>query len=176
MKRFFCLLFIALITVILVSCAKAAPQTAEPTLPPIEAINPGDKIGDFLITTGEGEDVTYMWATDADCVKQEGAEIYSCQLPAGTKVNVSLGIYDDTLSGKLDSIWSEHTYEMFIEDRPVNLQAFGSIDVMHPRAGPMRHWNVVIVPAGAGEITVRSAGVAGGDSFEDTTTFIFSAP
>jgi hypothetical protein len=49
---------------LLASCASSSstPTTA------IEMINPGDKIGDFLITTGEEGDITYSW--DLDCVKQ----------------------------------------------------------------------------------------------------------
>ena len=176
MKKFFCLLFIALVTVILVSCAKAAPQTAEPTSQPIEgAINPGDKIGDFLITTGGGKDITYVWNLHSECVKQGGVENYSCKVNTDTKMNVSWGVYA-SINTDLDTMWSEHTYKMFINDRPVNLGAFGSIDVRHPTVGPMRHWNVVIVASKPGEITVRTEAVVDGEPSEDTKTLTFSAP
>ena len=176
MKRFFCLLFITLVTVIMGSCAKVAPQTAEPTSQPIEgAINPGDKIGDFLITTGGGKDITYVWNLHSECVKQGGVENYSCKVNTDTKMNVSWGVYA-SINTDLDTMWSEHTYKMFINDRPVNLEAFGSIDVRHPTVGPMRHWNVVIVASKPGEITVHTEAVVDGEPSEDTKTLTFSAP
>jgi hypothetical protein len=81
------------------------------------------------------------------------------------------------LSGKtLDSLWSEHTYELLIGDRPVNLAAFGSIDVAHPRVGTMRHWNVVLEAAKPGEITIHDRGKVDGEAFESTMIFTFSPP
>ena len=164
------IILIVLFAVILSACAKATPEQEE------GMVNPGDKIGDFLITTGEGE-VTYNYQLGSACVKQGNEEIYTCQVTVGTKVNVSIGIYDDTHSGKLETKWSGMTYEMLIEDRPVNLQAFGTIDISHPTAGTIRYWNVVINATQPGEITVSSKGAeSDGTPFEDTTTFTFSAP
>jgi hypothetical protein len=168
MRRLAYLTIIVLFATTLGACAQATPQASD------KMINPGDKIGDFLITTGKEGDVTYTW--DLDCVKKGEGENYSCKSTVGTKVNVSMGVYA-TFSGKdLDAVWSEHTYKMFINDRPVNLEAFGSIDVLHPRAGKMRHWNVVIVAAKPGEITLRDSGVVNGDPFESTMAYTFSAP
>jgi len=171
MKRLVYLTLLLMFAVILGACARATSQ------PTVEIINPGDKIGDFLITTGEGEDVTYNWELDSAIVQQGNEEIYAVQIPVGTKMNVSVGIYDSTFSGKLDSLWSGHTYEMFIEDRPVNLQAFGSIDVTHPMVGKMRYWNVVIIATKSGKITVLAKGAeASGVPINDTKIYTFSAP
>ena len=169
MKRLAYLTLIALFAIIMGSCAKADSKSAE------GMINPGDKIGDFLITTGEEGGVTYAWELD-ECVHQDNKKINWCPITVGTKVNVSVGIYDDTFKGKLDSLWSEHTYEMFIDNRPVNLQAFGFIDVTHPIVGKIRYWNVVVTITKPGEIIVSAKGVMGGDPLEDSTTFSFSAP
>jgi len=152
----------------LASCAKA---DAEPVA---GMINPGDKIGDFLITTGKEGNVTYSW--DLGCEQQGDEEVYSCESAVNTKVNVSVGIYDDQHSGRLEEIWAGHTYELFIEDRPVNLEAFGTIDTTHPAVGKMRHWNVVVVANIPGEITIRDSGVVDGDSFEEVSVYTFSAP
>lgn len=176
MKRLVYALLIVIFAVITGSCAKATPQTTEPTSLPIgEMINPGDKIGDFLITTGEGDAITYVWNLHSECVIQGGVENYSCMVNTDTKMNVSWGVYA-SMNTDLDTMWSEHTYKMFINNRPVNLEAFGSIDVRHPTVGPMRHWNVVIVANKPDEITVRSEAVVDGESSEDTKTFVFSAP
>jgi hypothetical protein len=169
MKKIVYLTLIMLFVIVLGACAKATPQSVN------EMINPGDKIGDFLITTGDEGDVTYGWEMNK-CVHQDDKKINLCPTTVGAKVNVSLGVYDDTFKGKVDSLWLEHSYEMFIEDRPVNLQAFGYIDVTHPMVGKMRYWNIVITTTKSGEIIVAAKGVVGGDPFEDTTTFSFSAP
>ena len=168
MKRLVDLTLLVMFAFSLSACAKATSQPADETL------KPGDKIEDFLITTGDAGKITYTW--DLGCIKTGEGETYSCNATTGTKVNISVGIYDDTFSGKLEDLWASHTYELFIEKRPVNLQAFGFIDVNHPQVGKMRHWNVVILTDKPGEITLHDSGVAGGDPFESTTTYIFSAP
>jgi hypothetical protein len=162
------LTFLALL---LASCIAAAPLPSVNNKP----IEPGDKIGDFLVTKGEGEGIVYPW--DQDCTKQAGAEErYSCKVAVRAKVNFSYGIYDETLTGKLDSLWADHTSEISIDGRPVNLKAFGPIDIPHPQLLKMRAWNVVIVADKPGEIAVHSKGMVDGKPFEDTTTYTFSAP
>ena len=161
---------VVLFATILASCAKA---TVEPA---IGMINPGDKIGDFLITTGEGDEITYNWELDSALVQQGKEEIYTALIPVDTKMNPSWGVYA-AFSGKdLDTLWSEHTYKMFINDRPINLDAFGSIDVLNPQVGKMRHWNVVITATKPGVIAVRSVGTLNGEAFEDIKTYTFGTP
>src|SRR5512136_765212 len=53
MKKPVHLTLIVLFVFILGACATATPQSND------EMINPGDKIGDFLITTGNSEDIIY---------------------------------------------------------------------------------------------------------------------
>jgi hypothetical protein len=171
-KQFIIRGIVLVLVVLLTACAKATPEQIE------GMINPGDKIGDFLITMGEEGDITYLWEIDdSACVKQGDAEVYFCQVIVGTKVNVSVGVYDDTYSGKLDSHWSGLTYQMLIDDRPVNLDAFGSIDVPHPSVGTIRAWNVVINTTQPGEITVSDKGTEhDGTPIESTTKYTFNAP
>jgi len=98
------------------------------TQQPIEAMpnlreqmnNPGDKIGDFLITTGEGEGVIFV--SKLHCPYDSSTSIESYEHAVGTKVNVGLGIYGDSTSGGKTVVeyLSEQTHEMFIEDRPVD--------------------------------------------------------
>ena len=169
MKRFIYPMFVVIVAIVLSACAKATTQ------PDNEMINPGHKIGDFLITKGDSEGINYLW--EFNCEKQSSnTESYSCTVSTDIKLNVSWGVYDDSFSGKLDELWSGHTYKMFINDRPVNLEAFGSIDVVHPVVGKMRHWNVVIIADKPGEITVHSEGMVGGEPFGDTKILIFKSP
>ena len=65
---------------------------------------------------------------------------------------------------------------MTINGRPVNLQAFGSIDQKHPSVGMMRRWNVVIAAEIPGEITIHYEGTVGDKNFEDTSTYVFILP
>lgn len=170
MKKFVYPLLIVLFAIVLASCASSSGEASA------EMINPGDKIGDFLITTGEGDEITYNWELDSALVQQGKEEIYTALIPVDTKMNPSWGIYA-AFSGKdLDTLWAEHTYKMFIDDRPVNLDAFGPIDIHHPVVGKMRHWNVVIVATKPGVIAVRSVGAVDGEAFEDTKTYTFGTP
>ena len=155
---------------ILGACATATPQSSD------EMINPGDKIGDFLITTGDGEDVIFV--AKLHCPFDSSTQTESCEQAVGTKVNVvGIGFYDDDLSrGKtLDEYWSEGTHEMSIEGRPVNVQAFGSIDFNSP-IGTVRVWDVAIVSDKPGKIIVHSTGIAGGDPFDYTVILTFTEP
>lgn len=177
MKKFIYLTLIALFSIIASGCGKATQQPIEAT-PNLsdQMINPGDKIGDFLITTGEGEDIIFV--TKIHCPYDNSTGTESCEQPVGTKVNVGLGIYGDNISGgkTVDEYWSEQTHEMFIESRPVNLEAFGTIDFDNPEVGTVRVWNVVIVTDTPGKITAHSTGVVGGDPFDYTAALTFTAP
>ncbi|OGO35335.1 MAG: hypothetical protein A2W35_22160 [Chloroflexi bacterium RBG_16_57_11] len=157
-----------LCAVFLSGCAKVIPEPTD------EAINPGDKIGDFIIITGD--DSVFANSEDLPCRKQGEEERYVCESLIGKAINVSMGVYDDQYTGKLDELWSKHTYEMTINNLPVDLQAFGSIDRQHPTVGMMRHWNVVIGAEKPGELIVHSKGIVDGDPFEDTTTYVFVTP
>ena len=164
------LTLIVLFVFIFGACATATPRSSD------EMINPGDKIGDFLITTGGREDVVFV--SKLHCPFDSSTQTESCEQPVGTKVNVvGVGFYDEDLSsGKtLDEYWSEGTHEMSIEGRPVNLQAFGSIDFNSP-IGTVRVWDVVIVSDKPGKITVHSTGIAGGDPFDYTEILMFTEP
>jgi hypothetical protein len=169
MKKRSLLTLMVLCAAVLAACTKNSSDSVE------RMINPGDKIGDFLITTGGDEGVTYVCTIH--CPFDESAGIESCEFPVGTKVNIGIGFIADPPTGKsLDEIWAEHTDKIVIAGRPVNLQAFGSIDIPHPAVGKVRNWNVVTVADKPGKISARSTGEAGGDSFDYTAALTFVAP
>jgi hypothetical protein len=177
MKKPVYLMLIVLFVFILGACATATPQPViETQSQPIEGmINPGDKISDFLITTGDGDDVIFV--TKLHCPFDDSTQTESCEQPVGKKVNVSQGIFVDPSIGKtLDELWSEQTHEMFIEGHPVNLQAFGFVDFYNSMVGTVRVWNVVIVTDKPGKITAYSKGVVGGDPWNYTAIITFTAP
>ena len=155
---------IVLCIIALEACGKAA-------LPTDVSINPGDRLGDFLITTGD--DTNQL--RSVDCTP-EGTDKETCTVSVDRKINVSYGVCDDSRTGKLNALWLNQTYEMLIEGRPVNLQAFGPIDTYHPTIGTTRRWNVVIAAEKPGRITIHHSMVAGGEPAEGTLTLVFIAP
>jgi len=176
MKIIVYLTLIAVLSIIIGGCGKATqkPNEAIPNLSE-QIIKPGDRLDEFLITTGEGEDVFFM--SKVHCPYDSSTGIESCEQPVGTKVNVGIAVYDDDpSSGKtLDEYWSEQTHEMFIEGRPVDLQAFGTVD-FSSIIGTVRVWNVVVTTDKPGKVTAHSTGVVGGDAFDYTAIVSFTAP
>ena len=177
MQRFIYLTLIALFSITAAGCGQTTQQPIEATQTlSDQMISPGDKIGDFLITTGDGKDVIFV--SKLHCPYDSSTGIESCEQTVGTKVNVGLGIYGDSTSGgkTVDEYWSEQTHEMFIEGRPVDLQSFGTTDFDNPEVGTVRVWNVVIVSDKPGKITAHSTGVVGGDPFDYTAIVSFTMP
>jgi hypothetical protein len=162
---------LAIVTSVL--CSAIFVASCSPSNSATGAINPGDKIGKVLITTGDAESITKSW--ELDCPDENTAEPYHCNLPVGEKINVSWGTYGDQ-GTDMETMWAEHTHQIYINDRPVNLEAFGTQDVVHPHVGKMRYWNVVILASAPGEISIRNAGVVDGEPFDSTAIFSFSAP
>ncbi|HLC06253.1 MAG TPA: hypothetical protein VJK02_24725 [Anaerolineales bacterium] len=161
---------VAVLAAILSSCADSASPPAD------GMIQPGDKVGEFSVTRGEGEDVVYM--TMQHCPYDSGSGMERCAFSAGTHVNVAEGIYDDDPTGgkSLDAYWTEQTHEMVISGRRVNLEAFGYVDLPHPTFGTIRVWNVVVTSDKPGELSARSTGVVGGDPFDYTGVVTFTSP
>jgi hypothetical protein len=155
---------------LIVGCALVLANCAPP---PTGPINPGDKVGGLLITTGDPESITTSWRLD--CPDEKTADPYHCNGQVGQKVNVSWGIYGDGLTD-METMWEGHRHEIFINGRSVNLEAFGTQDVVHAHVGEMRYWNIVVLASGRGELSIRNVGVVDGDPFDSTAVYSFSAP
>jgi hypothetical protein len=171
MKKLAAIFSILFFVSINAACATSAATSGDKN----KMLEPGDTIGDFLITTGVERNFTYGF--DIDCPEMSEVNTFTCQAKVGEAVNVSTGLYDDTGSGKLDEILSHSKYQIFIDDRPVDLQAFGTIAYNHPSMGAIYFINVVINASTPGEITVKDEGVFdNGDPFTSTSTYVFSEP
>jgi hypothetical protein len=96
----------------------------------------------------------------------------------GTKVVLTTGIYDETGSGKLDEMWTDFskTYKLTIDGRPVDLPPFGTLDRVHPMAGTIRYFNVVVDASKPGEITISDSGELNGEAIQETTVLTFKEP
>ena len=166
---------------VLVVCVALYLSACSPTANG-EPIKPGDRIGNFLITTAENAVV--VWEQDcAGGVSSPEASVYNCTAPAGTVLLIGTGLLDDTVSNvpstatpHLEEIWSTYDYELTIADRPVDLPAFGTIEFFHPQFGVIRFWSVAIVTDQPGELVIHESGVADGESFTSIVTFKITAP
>lgn len=164
--------YLALVVFLAGSFASCAPSNPTPTAGAM--INPGDRIGDFLITTGGLEGVKNVW--DLGCRENEGG--WSCEVPVGAKVNVSVGIYPDPAEGgDLETKWAGLTYDLVIGGRPVNLEAFGPVEFDHPYRHIIRCWDVVVTADKPGEMKYKETFALAGETQEsDVTTLRFTAP
>ncbi len=161
------ILFMSVLVLLFVSCAvpeaPTPPLGQEPTeTPPDEApsaeavpnqegmLNPGDMIGEMEITTAEEWD----WDNNLFSLCIEGdarnetlygdetvhfAE-YPCDLYSGTHLILNCIGADDQVDDSLDDRWARLTGEMILDNRPINLPAFGPLEFFGGRE--IRIWNV----------------------------------
>ncbi len=176
-KKSSSLLLLILIFLVSGDCGGIGQRPKEPT-PSLtrQVINPGDKIGNFLITTAGDSDVFYISKTH--CPFNNDTKTEFCELPEGTRVNVALAIFEDNAPGgkSVDDYWKDQTYKMYIEGYPINLEAFGVVNYTTRREGKARIWDVVVVSDQAGTISVQSTGVVGGNPFDYTAVVTYKEP
>jgi hypothetical protein len=142
----------------------------------IEMIQPGEKVGDFLIDKGEEGNFTYPFELECTSEGEDQNAVYTCRAKVGEVINISSGIYDDTGRGKLEEYWSTSDYKISIEGQPVDLASFGSIDYNDPSVGVIRFWNVVISTDKPGAISVEESGFVENNPFRYTSTITFFEP
>ncbi len=168
MKRLMSILII--LATLLAACSLGSGQAGR--------IEPCDKVGDFLVTQGQEGNFTYGFTIA--CSQMNDVTTYTCQAAVGDNINVSTGIYVTDTSASQEDILTNSKYQMFINDKPVDLKAFGMVEYTHPGAeglGTIHFANVVITTDKPGEITVRDEGVYdNGESFSSTSTYVFSQP
>ncbi len=145
-----------------------------PTTRPLGPIRPGESVGATLITTGEAEGVTFSW--NVPCAPKGASGDLVCNAPVGQRVNVSAGVIFPGGAKSLDTLWAQHTSTFTIDDRPVDLAAFGTFDLAGTSPTPIRVWNVVVVASKPGRIAVHENGMVDGHAFDSTMTYIFEAP
>lgn len=165
-------------SLLLAACSPVSPTshlTAATDLPltqAVEAIQPGDSVNGVLVTTGSAEDEFLF-----DQVCQETGEEYTCNLTVGDPVHITASIYGKT-SEEVEFKWKKFTYALEIENQPVDLTAFGTLDFTHKRTRLlMRAYDVVLVSSEPITLTMHeTGGITGEDSFSDTTTLVFASP
>ena len=119
--------------------------------------------------------VTFSISSDAPA-SLPASQKAACKASVGASTSPLVGFYDSTASGKLDEVWDEHVQEVTINSLPVNLEAFGTIDVDHPASGINRLWNVQVSGAVPGEVRVHDWGRTAGLQYNMVITIRFIEP
>jgi hypothetical protein len=171
-KRPWIIILAVLFAGILAKCDLRTPSLT-PTSE-ITKIKPGDRLGNFLITTGNRKEEIFVWQTHP--IKGEKPNETYINIDCGKMFNPAIGVYGETHKDMFDSQWAELSYEMFIDDILVDLQAFGTIQSLHPVVGIMRHWNVAIVTDEPGKITIHEVGQLNNHTIDDWITYTVLPP
>lgn len=152
--------FILLFAGMCVSCSQAAPTD--------EMIEPGDVVGDLLVTTGGDENTTFLFDIYDTCDKSGNTN--SCTVDEGMDINITYPVYNNTAE-ELEQSWPDFDIQVYVEGRKVNMPAFGTIDFDHPEYIKMRSWDVVLKDVKPGEFSIRVKGSMGDETFDDTFLF-----
>jgi len=81
----------------------------------------------------------------------------------------SIHIHERWYGGDYESTWTETSWEMYIDDQKINLEAFGTMDIQG-----MRVWNVILenpTPGTHTQHTVLTFAGDAPDSYERIVTF-----
>lgn len=187
--------FLVLLTSIVISCTATLPitptapattilPTAAPTYTPTPnpepeegLINPGDRIGDMVLTIGQGEGVTEIWEYCDPYITETGVIAKECKVPALQSLFIGYGSYADTTE-ELDVDWPSITWELFLDDQQVNLPAFGTFDKDDDMGGPvkLRSWNVMLEQASPGKHTLHYTISQNGETYDITWAFTVASP
>src|SRR5215216_6558163 len=119
-----------------------------------DSLNPGEKIGEMVITTGV-EDAMPLWPFCVPTIENNHLIVVDCGETSYTKLAIghTFGVMD-LMPQPVD--WEELTWQMELDRHPIDLEAFGTYDFVHPdlASGPslvrevfrvMRVWDVVLV-------------------------------
>jgi enterochelin esterase family protein len=140
-------------------------------------IEPGERVGDMALTTAQNEGGTepqlfdfcdpYITESDPATITRE------CEVPAMPYYFIGYGIFADTTS-ELDAQWPTMAWELILDGHPVNLAAFGTMDLDWGQQ--FRFWNVVLENPTPGEHTIRYTFSEFGDPTDATWVFTVASP
>lgn len=135
------------------------------------SIQPGDTVNGVLVTTGNAKDEFLF-----DKVCQDKGEYWICQLTTGDPVHITDPVYGIS-DADVNSQWETFSDTLNIENQPVDLPAFGTLDFVHKRTGyKMRAYNVVLVASEPLTMTINVKGCIGQDCTTDTAILVFNLP
>ena len=141
--------------------ATSLPPALTPTAtaePEPEGLKPGDAVGDLVLKTAPDESAieALLWDYCDPTVGTEQGEpaFKECEVPQFPYLFIGNGMGGSSpmSAEELDAIWQEIKWQLFIDTAPVDLEAFGTIDVWN---NSIRLWNIAIEIPATGEHTLR---------------------
>jgi hypothetical protein len=161
------LLYVGLLVMLTACQATGQPFSAA-------MFRPGDTIAGMSLTTGAA-DAAPLWAFCSPVQHSGNSTISDCSVPMIHKLAIGhvFMVADDRLN-ELD--WSELTWELSINDQPVDLDAFGTFDYVMPSMSkspsPLKEvfktftaWDVVLANLSPGQHTIHGLAQTETDSY-----------
>lgn len=145
------------------SVTATAPPTSAPsptpaptaTTPPPAGLQPGESVGEVTLTQAqdETEAANLIWDYCSPNVGDQAGQSDTklCTVPQFADMFIGNGIYVDAIE-RLEGEWSSLAWELYVDEQPVDLAAFGTVDVW---GGNYRLWNVLLSELPLGEHTIR---------------------
>lgn len=165
--RFSKLLYVGLL-LMLTACQAAGPALSAALL------RPGGAIDGMSLTTG-AKDAAPLWAFCSPAQYVGNSTISDCNVPLVPKLAIGniLMPGDDALS-RLD--WSQISWELAIDDQPIDLKSFGTYDFALPamshNPSPVKEvfmhftaWDVALMNLVPGQHTLRALAHMGTESY-----------
>jgi hypothetical protein len=112
---------------LLAACSTVAQPPATPRL------RPGDAIGEMALRQG-GADVVPIWAFCSPALPAPGVTRETCAVPPVPELSIGHGWWakDEALR---DKSWQAMRWELYLDDLPIDLEAFGTFDANLPQTG-----------------------------------------
>ena len=144
-----------------------------------DVIGPSTRVNGMLVVQGTAQRSEARLFSDwcDPVVLTPGRRTRSCgRIPRTVRLYVGYGLFAP--EAKIERTWQEAHWQMWIDGKRVNLQAFGTSDrtlAKYPPAGnkdvTLREWNVTLVRATAGRHTIRYRNYEAGGTIDTTWTF-----
>ena len=148
-------------------------------------LDPGDTIGSMIVTTGVDESVP-LWAFCLPTVESDRLITVECREMSFPELAIghTFGVVE-LVPKSFD--WSELMWEMYLDEQPINLSAFGTYDFVHPdiafSPSPIREvfrkltvWDVVLVNPALGAHTLRGLARTEAETYTWIVNFTIEAP
>ncbi len=157
MSRLFKITFLLFLGALFATACEGQVFPVQPVRPAViyPMLKPGDRIDEMNITTGADQAVP-LWAFCLPIVESDRRIMVNCsEISSYPRLAVghTFGLMD-LVPPSLD--WSELTWELYLDEQPVDLGAFGTYDFVHPdlalSPSPIREvfrkvtvWDIVLV-------------------------------
>jgi hypothetical protein len=147
---------VIVVAVLVGGCAAGDEAGDEDT----DLLGPGDEVAGMRLTTATATD-TDIFGTFCDPIVLEPGTFHrECEVPAVQRLMIGSGNIASSPE-ILEEEWQAQTWALFLDGRPVDLAAFGTLpdsQFFEPAVGDdvwLRRWSVALVNPKPGEHTLR---------------------